>query len=73
MRPINIFHFLVLFFVFYGVSFDDFLGGMRVQTSKFAFFMNSYFSIFMLMLFYREMFSIFFLLRLDLNLNERCF
>jgi len=78
MRPINIFHFLVLFFVFYGVSFDDFLGGMRVQTSKFAFFMNSYFSIFMLMLFYREMFSIFFAssrfkLKWEMFLRITCF
>lgn len=47
-------------------------GWYEFTNQQVCVFMNSYFSIFMLMLFYREMFSIF-LLRLDLNLNERCF
>lgn len=37
IRSVNIFHFFSVVFVFYGVSLDDFLGGMRVQTSEFAF------------------------------------
>lgn len=37
IRSVNIFHFFSVVFVFYGVSLDDFSGGMRVQTSEFAF------------------------------------
>ena len=72
IRSVNIFHFFSVVFCVLWSLFRWFFGWYEGTNQRVCVFMNSYFSIFMLMLFYREMFSIF-LLRLDLNLNERCF
>jgi len=72
IRSVNIFHFFSVVFCVLWSLFRWFFGWYEGTNQRVCVLMNSYFSIFMLMLFYREMFSIF-LLRLDLNLNERCF